>query len=207
MNLRDNKETLFTDADLSHSQFTDVNLQGAQFADVNLSQTAFTDINLTGATFHDVNLSHVEITDGCLAGMKINGVLVSQFSRYYQRPSDQPPGLPPQIYMLVKACETVCVAECCGLAAFDFSPIYMASCLLHAYGQITDPTVQEIRTTIQLWRKTHGTPSGKGYNSEEMGENLSAAQVDAFCDMLERNVMVAVGLIHSIEAQGHPRYF
>ena len=42
MNIRDTKETLLvTNADLSRSSFTDVNLHGARFADVNLSKAQF----------------------------------------------------------------------------------------------------------------------------------------------------------------------
>jgi uncharacterized protein YjbI with pentapeptide repeats len=80
MKIRDTKETLLvTNADLSGSSFTDVNLREAQFTDVNLSKAKFADINLSGTTFTDVNLSNVEIQDCNISGLKIQGVRYRSF--------------------------------------------------------------------------------------------------------------------------------
>jgi hypothetical protein len=35
--------------------------------------------------------------------------------------------LPERLQYLVKYCEKACVAECCGIDAFDFSPLHIAS--------------------------------------------------------------------------------
>ena len=86
MNISDKKETLLvTNADLSGSSFTDVNLRAAQFADVNLSQAAFTDIDFSGSRFSNVKLSAVEIEDCDVSGMKIQGVLLSELLRVYEQ--------------------------------------------------------------------------------------------------------------------------
>lgn len=204
MHLRDTKVTLqAANANLSGSEFADVNLSGAQFTDVNLSQAAFTDINFTGTKLTDVNLSHVEITDCCVEGMKINGTLIAPFLRKYRHPGDQSPALP--VATLVKACETACVAGCCGIGAFDFSPIHMASCLMYGSGTVTDDEVQGILTALHEWREKHGAATGAGYNSDgdEMNDYLSPADVETFCDLIERNLKVAVELIRSMEH--HPR--
>ena len=86
MKIRDTKETLLvTNADLSGSSFTDVNLREAQFTDVNLSKAKFADINLSEATFSRVNLANVEITDCNISGMKIKGILVSELLKSYKQ--------------------------------------------------------------------------------------------------------------------------
>jgi PhnB protein len=84
--IRDTKETLLvTNADLSGSSFTDVNLREAQFTDVNLSRAKFEDINLSEATFSRINLTNVEITDCNISGMKIKGILVSELLKSYKQ--------------------------------------------------------------------------------------------------------------------------
>ena len=86
MKIHDTKETLLvTNADLSGSSFTDVNLREAQFTDVNLSKAKFADINLSEATFSRVNLTNVEITDCNISGMKIKGILVSELLKSYKQ--------------------------------------------------------------------------------------------------------------------------
>ena len=45
--------------------------------------------------------------------------------------------LPDALSWLAKRCETVCVAECCGLRAFDFAPLHIASWLTR--GGQSDP--------------------------------------------------------------------
>jgi PhnB protein len=86
MKICDAKETLLvTNADLSHSSFTDVNLREAQFADVNLSGAKFSNINFSKTTFICVNLTDMEITDCNVSGMKIQGVLVSELLQLHKQ--------------------------------------------------------------------------------------------------------------------------
>jgi uncharacterized protein YjbI with pentapeptide repeats len=82
MHLANLKATLVaTNADLSDSQFHDVNLGEAQFSDVNLAEAQFNDVNLSEAKLSNVNLTKVVIEDCDLTGMKINGVLVTDLLR------------------------------------------------------------------------------------------------------------------------------
>jgi uncharacterized protein YjbI with pentapeptide repeats len=86
MKIQDTKETLrVTRADLSRSEFTDVNLQAARFTDVNLSQASFSDINFSGAKLSNLNLTKVEIEACDTTGMKIRGVLVSDLFEAYNK--------------------------------------------------------------------------------------------------------------------------
>jgi uncharacterized protein YjbI with pentapeptide repeats len=97
MKIHDTKEALdATHADLSRSEFTDVNLQGARFTDVNLSKATFTDINFSGAKFSNLNLTNVEIEACDTTGMKFRGVLVADlfeaYKKFYPSASNGPGG-------------------------------------------------------------------------------------------------------------------
>jgi hypothetical protein len=50
---------------------------------------------------------------------------------------------------LIKNCETLCEADCCGRNAFDFSPIHMASFLLRYGGEIKASQIAEIQSQLQ----------------------------------------------------------
>ncbi|KAA1182236.1 hypothetical protein FP026_09130 [Rhizobium tropici] len=49
---------------------------------------------------------------------------------------------------LIKNCETMCEAACCGRDAFDFSPIHVASFLLRYSGCAEDDEVAKIRLQL-----------------------------------------------------------
>ena len=51
--------------------------------------------------------------------------------------------LEPPLANLVARCQTMCVAECCGVDAYDFSPVHIASYITMYRGQ---PDASEIRT-------------------------------------------------------------
>ncbi len=86
MKIQNTKETLqVANANLSRSEFDDVNLQEATFNNVNLSKAKFTDINFSGAKFSNLNLTNVEIEACETAGMRFRGVLVSELFDAYRR--------------------------------------------------------------------------------------------------------------------------
>jgi hypothetical protein len=104
---------------------------------------------------------------------------------------------------MLKACETICVAGCCGLGAFDFSPIHIASYLIRHSGEVRDTDVREIRAAITEWRQACGTPSGKGYISDagEMNAILSPQDVDELCSLFERNIEAAIEIARRVQLQ------
>lgn len=86
MKIHDSKEPLqATNADLSRSDFADVNLQEARFNNVNLSKATFADVNFSGARFSNLNLTNVEIEDCDTTGMKFRGVLVADLFDAYKK--------------------------------------------------------------------------------------------------------------------------
>lgn len=50
---------------------------------------------------------------------------------------------------LINHCETLCEAACCGVDAFDFSPIHIASFLIKFTGQIESEDVNKILSQLQ----------------------------------------------------------
>lgn len=50
---------------------------------------------------------------------------------------------------LIKHCETLCEAACCGLDAFDFSPIHIASFLIRYTGRIESGDVDKVLSQLQ----------------------------------------------------------
>jgi uncharacterized protein YjbI with pentapeptide repeats len=74
----------FINTNLSAARFHDVNLNGAQFVDVGLRGARFEDVALTGAVMHNVNGSHMTIEDACCAGMRIDGIFVTELLRVYR---------------------------------------------------------------------------------------------------------------------------
>ena len=78
MEIINSREALLVrNSDLAQSSFDDVNIQGS----------TFTNINLGNASFIDVDLNNVSIKESNLTGMTINGVLVSELIRVYEKHS------------------------------------------------------------------------------------------------------------------------
>ena len=76
MEIVNSREALLVrNSDLAQSSFDDVNMQGSTFTNINLGNTSFIDVNLSNASIKDANLT----------GMTINGVLVSELIRVYEK--------------------------------------------------------------------------------------------------------------------------
>jgi uncharacterized protein YjbI with pentapeptide repeats len=81
------------DADLGGSVFDDVVMRDARVTNSNVvalevrnsnaSRVLFDDVNLTGARFHNTKLQDVIIEESCIAGMRINGILVTELLELY----------------------------------------------------------------------------------------------------------------------------
>ena len=62
----------------------DADLTASSFVNVKLANATFDDINLSGTSINNANLSHVSITESCVAGMTIDGILVSDLQAAYR---------------------------------------------------------------------------------------------------------------------------
>ena len=70
---------------LAGSEFVDSNLEGSSFHDVNLRHANFSDVALTGAKIQNACLGDVTIVDANYTGMRIEGILVTDLLRVYQK--------------------------------------------------------------------------------------------------------------------------
>ncbi|QEG20195.1 DUF6331 family protein [Mariniblastus fucicola] len=105
--------------------------------------------------------------------------------------------LPSPLSDLVSYCEKLCVKECCGIEAFDFSPVHIASWLHQSRGEPTDKTVGLLNDQLEDLRIRFGTGSSEeGYESDEneMNQFFSTAQVDQLADQIETNLKHALEL-------------
>ena len=105
--------------------------------------------------------------------------------------------LPSPLTDLIRYCEKLCVKECCGIEAFDFSPIHMASWLQHSRGESTEETLGKLREQLDDFRIRFGSGSNSdGYESEdgEMNQCFSPEQVDQLATQLATNLKYAVEL-------------
>src|SRR5690348_12303462 len=107
----------------------------------------------------------------------------------------------PPLANLIARCQTMCVAECCGVDAYDFSPIQIASYLTMYRGK---PDVSEVRTLrgqIDALRVNYGlvSTSGSGVAIEEMNQGFTAEQIEAMARELLANLEVALSLIEKSE--------
>ena len=104
---------------------------------------------------------------------------------------------------LIARCETLCAAECCGLDAYDFSPVHIASYLTLWSGTVDRSEVQTLRVQIGALRANYGIsgPSGRGATFEEMNQKFSAVEIEELATELLVNIDVALSLIEESEAR------
>ena len=102
---------------------------------------------------------------------------------------------------LVARCETICVAQCCGIDAYDFSPVQLASGLT-MYRGLPDPAeLRRVRGQIAALKANYGAAgaSARGATLEDMNQTFTAEQIDALADELSANLEVALALIEQSE--------
>jgi uncharacterized protein YjbI with pentapeptide repeats len=71
-------------ANLAGSEFHKVNLSGSKYNDVNLRDTVFENVALTRCKIRNACLGDVSIEDAGYAGMRIEGILVTELLRVYR---------------------------------------------------------------------------------------------------------------------------
>ncbi|MEP6474425.1 MAG: pentapeptide repeat-containing protein [Gemmatimonadota bacterium] len=81
----DERAPLHAHTQLPGSRLVDVDLRDSIFENVSLQRASFIDVKLASAVFRNVDLSHASISDARLDGMTINGVLVTELFRVYQK--------------------------------------------------------------------------------------------------------------------------
>jgi hypothetical protein len=109
--------------------------------------------------------------------------------------------LEPPLSNLVARCQTICVAECCGIDAYDFSPIQIASYLTMVRGSTDASEIRVIRGQIEALRANYGTgaASGHGATFDDLNQGFTAEQIDGLAHELLTNLDVALRLIQQSE--------
>jgi hypothetical protein len=104
---------------------------------------------------------------------------------------------------LVSRCQTICVAECCGIDAFDFSPIHIASYLLMWEGKPNPNTVAKLRSQLASLKANYGSScaSASGVTIYDMNQGFTGAEIDALVDEITGNLDVALRLCAEAEGQ------
>jgi hypothetical protein len=103
--------------------------------------------------------------------------------------------LSPRLAALVDACQKACVAECCGLEAFDFSPVHVASYLSAFSGRISlDETASLIGELGSLLEQVSGVePDENGHvcSIAAMNQHFTPQTLDAVVRELMRSISAA----------------
>ncbi len=105
--------------------------------------------------------------------------------------------LPSPLSNLISSCEKLCVKECCGIEAFDFSPVHIASWLHASRGEPAESTIDQISEQLDDLRIRYGSGSStEGYESDEneMNQVFSPEQVDQLVNQVSTNLKHAIEL-------------
>jgi hypothetical protein len=103
---------------------------------------------------------------------------------------------------VVGRCQTICVAECCGIDAYDFSPIHIASSLLMWEGKPNPERVAKLRSQLDALRANYGRAAAisSGVTIDDMNHLFSAAEVEALVDEIAANLEIALQLCVHVES-------
>jgi Family of unknown function (DUF6331) len=114
----------------------------------------------------------------------------------------------PPLSLLIDYCEKLCVADCCGIDAYDFSPIHIASHLIRARRYADSKEVDIVLAQLRAFRQEHGSTNfaNAGISIERMNHSFSAEEVDVFVDEIVANIAVAVQLNELSEERRYIEY-
>lgn len=111
---------------------------------------------------------------------------------------------------LIKNCETLCEAACCGRDAFDFSPIHIASFLIRYSGKINSTDLDRIRVQLHELDKEADRLSAEGGRTaiEAMNQYFTAQELSALSAAIHDGFAKASLLVEMVEkaesASEHP---
>ena len=100
--------------------------------------------------------------------------------------------LSPRLEGLVNACQKACVVACCGIEAYDFSPLHIASYLSAFSGSISEEEIANLDSEIdELISKSSAlTPDAQGTvcSIKGMNQYFSEEQLVDLADQLKRGI-------------------
>lgn len=117
--------------------------------------------------------------------------------------------LPERLKSLVQYCEKTCVADCCGICAFDFSPLHVASCISAFTGVVTESAIaewdQELAKAAALVADFEPNESGLICSVAGMNQYFSRESYDEMLSELRHSVHAAPKMIECSMALAYPK--
>ena len=90
---------------------------------------------------------------------------------------------------LIDSCERTCVADCCGIDAFDFSPLFAAAYLASHYGEIRNEDIISLRNQVCSLREQYCLKPLQDIEYviqiKSMNQNFTSSGFSRFLDELE----------------------
>ena len=107
---------------------------------------------------------------------------------------------------LVDRCQTICVPDCCGIDAYDFSPIHVASFLIMWRGDVDQSELSKLRQQLCSLRDDFGTCGhrGCGVSIDGMNQSMTGTDVEEFTSRLLTHIDSALEIIASLAKQNVP---
>ena len=98
---------------------------------------------------------------------------------------------------LFDRCQTLCVAQCCGIDAYDFNPVHIASFLLLYGGQPDAAETALVRSQLAALKANYGSEGAGavGVTLDEVNQVFTGVEVDALVDEISTNLDKALALI------------
>ena len=104
---------------------------------------------------------------------------------------------------LVDRCQTICVAECCGIDAYDFSPVHIASHLLMWQGKPNEKEIAKLQDQLESLRANYGTRGtiSCGIIIDDMNQCFSGDAIEKLVDEIMHNLKVALQINQASEQE------
>ena len=102
---------------------------------------------------------------------------------------------------LVSKCETLCDHECCGIYAYDFSPINIANYVTGCKGKISEREIVLIKETLNYLISEYSqiSESASEIVIKEINHTFTAEEIVLFASEIKCNLEVASELIEESE--------
>lgn len=99
---------------------------------------------------------------------------------------------------LVARCETQCVAACCGINAYDFDPIHVASFLIMYEGKPRPEDLAALASQLRDLRENFGSQAARSESCTIDGLNqiFTPQQIDALVSEIEASIATTLELIN-----------
>lgn len=102
---------------------------------------------------------------------------------------------------LINKCQSLFVAECCGIGAFDFSPVHIASFLIMWEGKPRDNDLRKLRAQLDELKRNYGLNGAisPGVAITELNQYLSGKEIDILVDEISYNLKLALQICEQAE--------